>query len=195
MNALIVVDIQNDFLPGGSLGVADADTIVNKINAITKYFDYCIYTKDWHPADHESFIYTWPEHCVQYSKGAEFPKNLIIPENAIIIYKGCNCKIDSYSAFLDNDKATGTPLSGILLAKKVDTVFICGLATDYCVKYSALDAISLGYKTYLIADLTKPVNVKPNDYEKALQTMKKAGVKIISSDNLELLINTTQSKS
>ncbi|MDL2227296.1 bifunctional nicotinamidase/pyrazinamidase [Bacteroidales bacterium OttesenSCG-928-K03] len=186
MNTLLVVDVQNDFLPGGQLGINNADSIIEKINEITKLFDYCIFTKDWHPANHSSFINIWPKHCIQYSSGAEFSKNLIVPKDAIIIYKGMDNVIDSYSAFFDNDKTSETPLNSILLSKKVDTIYICGLATDYCVKYSVMDALSLGYKTYVIADLTRAVNVCPNDYETAIEEMKNAGAIIVTSDDLKL---------
>lgn len=180
MNALIVVDVQNDFLPGGSLGVNDGDKIVEKINAITNFFDYCVYTKDWHPANHTSFDTVWPHHCVQYSKGAEFSKYLIVPKNATIIYKGDDIEIDSYSAFFNNDRTSSTPLAKILASKNVDTVYLCGIATDFCVKFSALDAISLGFNTYVIEDLTKPVFAE--NFQDTLKFMQEAGAKIISSD-------------
>ena len=184
MNALIVIDIQNDFLPGGSLAIKDADTIVEKINKISDKFDYCVFTKDWHPAKHVSFKKLWAPHCVQYSHGAEFPDNLLIPKDAFIVYKGANLAIDSYSAFFDNNKATSTPLSGLLLSKKVDTVYLCGIATDYCVKYSAIDAIALGYKTFVIEDLTKAVHYRPSEYVKILKSMEKHGIEIITSSKI-----------
>ena len=180
MNALLIIDVQNDFLPGGALGVKEGNLIINGINNILSHYDYCIYTKDWHPITHCSFA-TWPPHCIQYSYGAQFANNLIIKKDAFIIYKGTNTEIDSYSAFFDNDKQYSTPLKNYLDSQNIDTLYLCGLATDYCVKFSSLDAASLGYKTYVIANLTKAVNINSGDFDNAIREMENAGINIIYS--------------
>ena len=204
MKALIIVDIQNDFLKGGSLAVPDGNAIIPVINKILPVFDILIYTKDWHPANHKSFasnhkeknVYDvvdlkgisqvlWPDHCIQNTFGAEFHKDLIISgKNTYYIFKGTDPNVDSYSAFFDNKKIHDTGLNKLLKEKNIDEVYICGLSTDYCVKYTAIDAIELNYNTYVVADATKAVNINPDDYEKSLEELKNIGVKIIFSKNL-----------
>lgn len=204
MKALIIVDIQNDFLKGGSLAVPDGNAIIPVINKILPVFDILIYTKDWHPANHKSFasnhkeknVYDvvdlkgisqvlWPDHCIQNTFGAEFHKDLIISgKNTYYIFKGTDPNVDSYSAFFDNKKIHNTGLNKLLKEKNIDEVYICGLSTDYCVKYTAIDAIELNYNTYVVADATKAVNINPDDYEKSLKELKNIGVKIIFSKNL-----------
>ncbi|MCD6113350.1 MAG: bifunctional nicotinamidase/pyrazinamidase [Bacteroidales bacterium] len=204
MKALIIVDIQNDFLKGGSLAVPDGNAIIPVINKILPVFDILIYTKDWHPANHKSFasnhkeknVYDvvdlkgisqvlWPDHCIQNTFGAEFHKDLIISgKNTYYIFKGTDPNVDSYSAFFDNKKIHDTGLNKLLKEKNIDEVYICGLSTDYCVKYTAIDAIELNYNTYIVADATKAVNINPDDYEKSLEELKNIGVKIIFSKNL-----------
>ena len=177
-DALIVVDVQNDFCPGGSLAVKEGNTIISKINEIQKRFNYIFYTQDWHPADHISFstnnvgkeVFStievpygkqviWPPHCVFNTKGAEFHKELDVKYANAIIRKGFRKEIDSYSGFFENDKLTPTGLEGLLKTLKIKRVFICGLALDFCVNYTALDAKSLGFETIVIEGATLPVDI------------------------------------
>lgn len=200
MKALIIADVQNDFLPGGALGVPDGDMVIPAINSITDLFDIVIATQDWHPAGHESFASVhaknpgdlidlhgisqvlWPDHCVQGSKGSELASAFNTDRVTRIFRKGTHKEIDSYSCFFENDRKTSTGLADYLKAEKITEVYVCGLATDYCVKYSALDAAALGFETYLIADASKGVNLKPGDVEKAIEEMEKAGVRIVTTD-------------
>lgn len=200
MKALIIADVQNDFLPGGALGVPNGDMVIPAINSITGLFDIVIATQDWHPAGHESFASVhsknpgelidlhgisqvlWPDHCVQGSKGSELAPGFDTDRVTKIFRKGTHKEIDSYSCFFENDRKTTTGLVDYLKAEKITEVYVCGLATDYCVKYSALDAAALGFETYLIADASKGVNLKPGDVEKAIEEMENAGVKIVTTD-------------
>lgn len=202
MRALIITDIQNDFLPGGALAVPEGDKIIPVINSISGLFDLVIATQDWHPADHDSFAsihgrkpgevidllgipqILWPDHCIQGSKGAELAHNLDKSKINMVFFKGTNRQIDSYSCFFENDKKTSTGLSTFLLANRITQVYVCGLATDYCVKYSALDSAKLGFDTFFIKDASKGVNITPGDVEKAIDEMEKAGIKSISSFDL-----------
>lgn len=202
MKALILVDIQNDFCPGGALAVKEGDQIIPAINKLQNKFNLVIATQDWHPAEHESFakkhnkspgelidLYgieqiLWPDHCVQNTRGADFHPGLELKQINKIIQKGANSKVDSYSGFFENDQKTATELKNYLKEQKVTEVYICGLATDYCVKFTALDAQNLGFKTNVISDLCRAVNLSPDDEEKALQEMKNSGVSIIKSRDL-----------
>ena len=198
--ALILVDIQNDFLPGGALAVPEGDSIVPVVNRLQEKFDLILATQDYHPVGHSSFAAShtdkkpgeiidldgltqilWPIHCVQGSGGAAFSENLDMSKVAKVFHKGENADIDSYSGFFDNGKRRKTGLEDYLRSKDVDTVYIVGLATDYCVKFTALDAVELGFETFVIKDATKAVNLQPGDFEKALEGMKKAGVNIVAS--------------
>ena len=175
---LIIVDVQNDFCPGGSLAVKEGNTIIGKINELQKKFGYVFYTQDWHPIDHISFstnnigkeVFStievpygkqviWPPHCVFNTKGAEFHKELDVKYANAIIRKGFRKEIDSYSGFFENDKVTPTGLEGLLKTLKIKRVFICGLALDFCVNYTALDAKSLGFETIVIQGATLPVDI------------------------------------
>ncbi len=163
--ALIVIDVQNDFCPGGKLAVADGDAILPAVNRLIGEFEHVVLTQDWHPAGHSSFASShpgkapfedidmpygrqtlWPEHCVQGTEGAAFHPALGWTKAEMVIRKGFRAGIDSYSAFFENDHKTPTGLGGYLKERGIDTVTLCGLATDYCVAYSALDAVSLGFK-------------------------------------------------
>tara|TARA_B100001057_G_scaffold431930_1_gene459750 strand:- start:648 stop:1238 length:591 start_codon:yes stop_codon:yes gene_type:complete len=174
LKALVIVDIQNDFLPGGSLPVPEGDKIINSINEIMDDYDLIIATKDWHPSDHISFASNhqnkkvgdlininkvdqilWPNHCVQESFGSEFPKNLDFSKVHKVIYKGQNSNIDSYSGFFDNNKDSSTGLSEFLKEKKVEKVDFVGLATEYCVKFTALDSVKEGFYSRVITKCTK----------------------------------------
>jgi nicotinamidase/pyrazinamidase len=198
MKALIIVDVQNDFIPGGALAVHDGDKIVPIINDLQSKFDFIVATQDWHPEDHGSFAANhqgkrvgefidlngvnqilWPVHCVQGTFGAEFHKDLKKDKWKAVFQKGINPLVDSYSGFFDNNRQGDTGLSSYLKENGVDEIYVCGLATDYCVKFTVLDGISEGFKTYLFSDATKAVNIHPNDYELAIKEMKKAGVSIL----------------
>lgn len=202
-SALIIVDIQNDFLKGGALEVKDGNSTIEIINSIQNKFNLIVATQDWHPAKHKSFAsqhkgknigefidlngidqILWPDHCIENTFGSEFSKDLNFDRINKIVQKGNNPEIDSYSGFLENDKKTKTELDDYLKYNKVETVFICGLASDYCVKFTAIDAVDFSYETYLIEDATKAVNISPDDHEKAIELMKNKGVKIIKSTDL-----------
>ena len=196
-SALIVIDMQNDFCPGGALAVKDGENIIEPINTAQEDFDTIILTQDWHPKEHSSFasnhkaeVYSnmemdygsqilWPNHCIQGSEGANFHRNLNTNKGDLILRKGCNPKIDSYSAFFENDKNTTTGLDGYLIRKEIKQLFLCGLAFDYCVFYSALDGINLGFDVFVFQDLTKSINLN-NSKEIARKTMIKKGIKLIN---------------
>ncbi len=203
MKALLIVDVQNDFLPGGALAVADGDQIVPVINALQEHFNLILATQDWHPADHGSFAANhpgkrvgefidlngveqilWPVHCVQGSEGAEFHVDLNKDNWAAVFQKGTQQNVDSYSGFFDNNRQGDTGLSAFLKGKDVDEIYVCGLATDYCVKFTVLDGLTEGFTTYLIADATKAVNLQEDDYDRALSEMAGNGAHIISSKSI-----------
>lgn len=207
MYALLVIDVQNDFCPGGKLAVPSGDDIIKTINTISPLFQYVIQTQDWHPLDHSNFASNhssknaydtielpygeqilWPNHCVQESRGAEFHPDLETWNTSMIIRKGFRKEIDSYSAFFENDKTTSTGLKGYLDSLEVTTVFIVGLATDFCVKWSALDALKCGYKTYVIEDAIKGIDID-NSVEEAMKEMRDAGVEFIDSSYLSPFLN------
>lgn len=175
-HALLVIDVQNDFCPGGALAVAGGDEIVPGINAAMNDFDAVILTQDWHPAGHSSFASThgaapmsmidmpygpqvlWPDHCIQGSIGAQFHPNLTVDRADLIIRKGFNPAIDSYSAFFENDHSTPTGLDGYLRTRGIDRLTLVGLATDFCVNYSAVDAAKLGFKVTVNMDLCRAID-------------------------------------
>ncbi len=191
---LIIVDVQNDFCPGGTLPVKDGDKVVEVINKIQKNFQYIVLTQDWHPEDHSSFSTTnpdidvfstkkmpygnqviWPPHCIIGSKGAEFHKNLITNKASFIIRKGFRKNIDSYSGFFENDRVTSTGLDGILKSLDIKRVFVVGLALDFCVQYTAIDSANLGYKTFVIKNATLPVNIG-NSVQETINNFKKNNI-------------------
>jgi len=199
-SVLLIVDVQNDFLPGGALEVNHGDEVVSIINALQEKFDFIVATQDFHPANHGSFAANhagksvgemielnglsqilWPVHCVQGSEGAEFHKELNPTKWKAIFQKGKNPAVDSYSGFFDNARRGDTGLGDFLQNEGIMNVFVTGLAQDYCVKFTVLDSVSLGFKTFLITDATKAVNLSPEDGEKALVEMKDAGVICIES--------------
>lgn len=199
--ALIVVDMQNGFTPGGQLAVNDADQIIPLINQLATQFDNVVLTQDWHTADHISFAdqhpnkqpfdvitldygqqMLWPRHCVQGTLDAEFHPSLDVPTAQLIIRKGFHAHIDSYSAFLEADHKTTTGLAAYLQARGIDTVYVVGVATDFCVAWTAVDAAKLGFKTYVIEDATAAINLD-GSLAQAWQKMQASGViKIRSSD-------------
>ena len=195
MKALIIIDIQNDFLPGGSLEVKDGDKIITLINEMMDNYDHIIATKDWHPSNHVSFASNhpgkiigdiikinglnqilWPDHCIQDSYGSEFPKELNHEKINKIIYKGKNKNIDSYSGFYDNAKGS-TQLSEYLKSKGIDKIDCVGLATEYCVKYTAIDASTEGFNTRVLSKCTAGLN--RNDIKSAIDEMRSNNVVII----------------
>jgi nicotinamidase/pyrazinamidase len=200
MNALILVDIQNDFVPGGALPVPEGDAIVPLVNVIQQHFDLVVATQDWHPRDHGSFaanhpgarVYDqvdlhglpqvlWPVHCVQGTPGADFVPGLDRSRVARVFQKGTDPAIDSYSGFFDNGHRRATGLGNYLNEVGVRAVYVCGLATDYCVKFTALDARKLGFETFLIEEAARGVNVKPGDVGRAVAEMRAAGVAVVQS--------------
>ena len=200
-DALIIVDLQNDFIPGGSLPVEGGDLIINEINELAEIFNkigQVILTQDWHPPDHLSFASNhrgkkpgdeyqsrgigpvlWPDHCVQNSEGAKFHRNLKIELADKIIQKGINPEIDSYSGFLDNDKKSETGLADYLKSQKIERIFICGLALDYCCYATAMDGIAFGFDVYFLIDLTKGIDLPANNISNSLENMTKKGVKFV----------------
>lgn len=204
MKALIVVDAQNDFFEGGALEVPNSNVIIPNLNLLIAKFDLVYFTQDWHPLVHKSFatqyadknVYDlvdlqglqqvlWPEHCVQGTVGAEFkPEVAFDKEQHSVVYKGTNAEIDSYSGFFDNDKKHSTELHNLLQYKGVTELVICGLAADYCVKFTALDAQALGYTTTFVTDATAAVNLRPTDYDKTLVELREAGVHLLLSKDV-----------
>ena len=204
MNALLIVDVQNDFLPGGNLAVSQGDQIIPVINNLQKKFNLIVASRDWHPANHGSFASNhpgkkpgdhtvlngldqilWPDHCIQGSPGAELSSLLNQSLIHKIIFKGSDPRVDSYSAFFDNGHKIETELHQYLRKKGVKRLFITGLAADVCVWFTVKDALSLGYETFLITDATKGVNLSPGDTEKAMENMKQEGAILISSEQVE----------
>lgn len=201
--ALILTDIQNDFLPGGALAVRKGDEVIPVANRLIGAFEVVVATQDWHPPDHCSFAAShegrqvgevievaglpqvlWPIHCVAESYGAELSDALQLPERYCALQKGWRSSIDSYSVFFDNGHRHSTGLTERLREEGVDTVYLVGLTTEYCVKFSALDAASLGFETYVVVDGCRAVNLDPRDEERALQEMRDAGVHLILSNNV-----------
>ncbi len=181
-DALIIVDVQNDFCPGGSLAVPEGDQVIPPINALLRKAQcLVIATRDWHPDDHCSFKEkggTWPVHCVKGTKGAEFHPDLEISRIGEIISKGTDPEKEAYSGF------EGTDLVGLLRRKGINRVFISGLATEYCVKATALDALKEGFQVVVLEDAIRGVEVKGGDIEKAIAEMKASGIVFTTSDQL-----------
>ncbi len=183
-SALILVDIQNDFCPGGSLAVKEGDAVVPIANELQKLFPLVVATKDWHPQGHSSFVSLWPPHCVQETRGAEFVAGLDTSRIARVFLKGTDLEIDSYSGFFDNEHRRATGLGDYLKERGVTDVYIVGLATDYCVKFTALDAVRLGFNTTVVEDACRGVEVQEGDTRRALEEMAAAGVRITESRSL-----------
>ena len=201
-SVLLVIDVQNCFLPGGSLAVKDGDQVVPLINRIAKGFANVVMTQDWHTAGHVSFASShsgkkpfevidlsygkqvlWPDHCVQGTDGAALSKDLSIPQPGLILRKGFHKDVDSYSAFTEADGKTSTGLAKYLEARGLQRVFVAGLATDFCVAWSALDARKAGFETYVIEDACRGIDTQ-GSLAKAWADMDKAGVKRIQSSDL-----------
>ena len=203
-DALLVIDVQNCFTPGGSLAVKEGDAIVPLINKIAMGFHNVVLTQDWHTADHVSFAsqhdgkkpfetvqlpygtqVLWPDHCVQGTEGAAIHKDINIPQAELIIRKGFHKDVDSYSAFLEADRKTQTGLAGYLHGRGIKRVFVCGLATDFCVAWSALDARKFKFQAVVIEDACRGIDIN-GSVAAAWKNMTKAGVKRIQSSDLEL---------
>ena len=200
MKALIIVDMQNDFVEGGALAVTGGKELVPLINKLQPRFDLVVATQDWHPANHGSFAANhpgrkvgeviqlgglpqilWPVHCVQDTPGADFVPGLDRSRWATVFQKGTDPDVDSYSGFFDNGHRHATGLGDFLKIRGVTNVYILGLATDYCVKFTALDARQLGFNTFLIEDGCRGVELSPGDIQRAVEEMKAAGVAITTS--------------
>ena len=198
MNVLLMVDIQNDFSPTGALAVKDGDEIIQFANDKQDAFDFIVATQDWHPKNHGSFAdnhldknpgemitlggigqILWPAHCIQNTDGADFIPGLNTEKINQVVQKGMNSNIDSYSGFFDNDHKNATGLHQYLQEQNVRDIYIVGLATDYCVKYTALDAVQLGYSTTVFQNGVRGVELASGDIEKAFSEMKDTGIKII----------------
>ena len=197
--ALILIDIQNDFCPGGALAVNEGNEIVSVVNNIQKKFSVKILTQDWHPENHKSFASNhsgkdpfssinmsyglqilWPDHCIQDTLGADFHSDLITKNSDLIIRKGFRPDIDSYSAFFENDKSTPTGLEGYLKTRGIKTIYLCGLALDFCVFFSAIDGAKLGFQVFVIEDACRAIDLD-GSLENSLKEMNAVGVKLISS--------------
>jgi nicotinamidase/pyrazinamidase len=201
-DVLLVIDVQNDFCPGGALAVANGDAVIEVIPRVALKFEHIILTQDWHPAGHSSFASAhpgrkpfeqielsygaqtlWPDHCIQGSKGAEFHPSLHLPQAELILRKGYRPLIDSYSAFFENDRATPTGLAGYLEERELTRVFLAGLAYDYCVGYSALDARHLGLQAVVIRDACRAIDLN-GSAAKIDAEFDQAGVMLIESTEL-----------
>ncbi len=199
---LLLVDVQNDFSPTGALPVPEGDQIVSVINRLLPHFEHVIATQDWHPAGHASFASVhgknpgevidlngiaqimWPDHCVQGSFGAEFIEQLNTDAIEHVVQKGTDQAIDSYSGFFDNQRLQATGLSDYLRRQGLTDVYIVGLATDYCVKFTALDSAEQGFNTWVIKDACRGVNMQDGDVEKAFLEMEAAGCQLIDSSTI-----------
>jgi nicotinamidase/pyrazinamidase len=200
--ALIILDVQNDFCPNGALPISEGHLVVPVINSIAGAYNTIVATQDWHPRGHVSFASAhpgkkvfeqivldgtdqtlWPDHCVAGTDGASLHPGLDTSAIDCIIRKGTNPLVDSYSAFLENDKKTETGLSGYLTARSIKHVFICGLATDFCVYYSAMDAVHFGFAVSVIIDACRGINIPAGSIDTVISDMKKHGIKIITSSD------------
>lgn len=201
-DALVVIDVQNDFCPGGALAVADGDAVVPVCNALIGRFEHVVLTQDWHPPGHRSFASShpgrapfetidldygaqtlWPDHCVQGTRGAALHADLDATRAELLVRKGFRPHIDSYSAFHENDRASPTGLAGYLRERGFSRVFLCGLATDYCVAYSALDARRLHFDAVILLDACRAIDLG-GSLEQALAAMRAAGVSLAQSAEL-----------
>ena len=203
MECLLLIDLQNDFMPGGALAVPEGDEVVEVANRLSRRFEYVVASQDWHPAGHLSFAsqhpgcrpgdvidlhgleqVLWPDHCIQGSEGAAFHRTL--DQGAVngVIQKGTDIELDSYSAFFDNARRRATGLERRLRDLGVTAVCLMGLATDYCLKYSATDAASLGFRTSVIREGCRGIDLTPGDVDRAWKEMDAAGVRILSERDL-----------
>jgi nicotinamidase/pyrazinamidase len=203
MKALIIADIQNDFLPGGALAVPEGDAVIPVANKIQAAFQLIVAAQDWHPPNHGSFAANhpgkkpyeqidlnglpqtlWPVHCVQNTIGAAFANRLKKERIARVFQKGTDPGIDSYSGMFDNGHRKSTGMGEWLKQNGASELFVCGLATDYCVKFTALDAVQFGFKTFFIEDASRGINLRPDDVSDAIKQMKRAGVQVVRSEEI-----------
>ena len=203
MRALIVIDLQNDFMPGGPLGVAGAHAVIPLANALMPRFDVVVATQDWHPSDHGSFAANhdsrspyeeidlnglrqtlWPVHCVQGTPGAAFVAALDAPQFSTVVRNGTDKRVDSYSGFADNGNRNRTGMAGLLRERGVTEVYVCGVATDFCVKFTARDAVAAGFKVFLIEDACRGVAMTPTAVPEALKELEALGVVITTSSQV-----------
>ena len=201
-DVLIVIDVQNDFCPGGALAVAEGDAVIAPIHRVASLFQHVILTQDWHPAHHASFASShpgkqpyqqidmsygaqtlWPDHCVRSSEGAKFHADLKLPQAELILRKGYHSDIDSYSAFFENDRSTPTGLAGYLEERNLTRIFLAGLAYDYCVGYSALDARRLGLPAFILRDACRAIGLN-GSVAKIESEFARAGVSVVDSSAL-----------
>lgn len=202
MEALLIIDVQNDFCPGGALEVPNGDEVVPVINELSLQFDVVLQTQDWHPEAHSSFASSheehepfetiempygeqvlWPDHCIQESEGAAFHPDLETDRTQLIVRKGFRTEIDSYSAFYENDNSTTTGLAGYLRERDIDTLYAAGLATDFCVKWSVVDGIQEGFNVKVVQDAVKGIDIE-GSVDQAWSEMLEAGAEKISSEEL-----------
>jgi nicotinamidase/pyrazinamidase len=209
-DALIIVDMQYDFIPGGSLAIEEGDLIIEGINQTANLFKknkaIVVLTQDWHPQNHLSFASNhpgkapgdeftsedgaigpvlWPDHCVQGTKGSEFHKDLKVDLADKIIKKGMNPKVDSYSGFQDNDKKSETGLRNYLKSKRIERIYVCGLALDYCCHYTAMDGVEFGYKVFFLLDLTRGVDLPVGNVKTAIKNMEDNGIKFMTIESFK----------
>ena len=203
MKTLVIVDIQNDFLPGGALAVPEGDVIVPIVNGLLRRFDLVVATQDWHPAGHGSFAANhpgraafenielnglpqtlWPVHCVQNTGGACFAPGLDTRRVARVFPKGMDPRVDSYSGLFDNGRRSSTGLAGWLKEQGARELWVCGLATDFCVKFTALDAVAEGFRVHLITDACRGIDLPPGNVAAALAEIEAAGVQLVTSQDL-----------
>ena len=202
MKALLIIDMQNDFCPGGALPVPEGDAVVPIINTLIPAFDHVLQTQDWHPGGHHSFAsehagkepydtvaldygeqILWPDHCIQGTAGADFHPDLDTTRSELIIRKGFRPEIDSYSAFFENDQSTPTGLTAYLRERDIDSLYLAGLATDFCVKWSATDGIEQGFDVYVVEDAVRGIDTN-GSLEAAWDEMREAQVEIVRSGDL-----------
>lgn len=202
LKTLLIIDVQNDFCPGGSLEVPEGDKVVPVINKLTEKFGHIIQTQDWHPDGHSSFASShrgkepfeaievdygeqvlWPDHCIQGSIGAEFHPDLNTKRTEAVIRKGFRKKVDSYSTFYENDQKTRTGLTGYLKNRDISELYVCGLATDFCVKWSVLDGLKEGFRIHVINDAVRGIDMN-GSVDKAWSEMKDAGASVVQSSDI-----------
>lgn len=207
-SALLLIDLQNDFLPGGALAVPRGDEVIPVANRVSRHFEQVVATVDWHPSNHVSFAdnhddavvgqtirigdteqVVWPRHCIQGSWGATLSAELVVDRIGHQIHKGSDPDVDSYSGFFDNQRRRGTGLHEHLRSRGIGQLFILGLATDYCVLHTVLDALELGYEVLLLRDGCRGVDLQRGDCERAEQRMSQAGAKLITSQTLSPYLN------
>ena len=205
-DSLLIIDMQYDFMPGGALPVEEGDQIIDDINLVAKIFKnnngIVVLTQDWHPKNHKSFASSypgknpgdefqsegigpilWPDHCVQGTQGAKFHEKLKTDLANVIIRKGYNINVDSYSGFIENDKKSETGLAGLLKSLNIKRIFICGLALDYCCYFTAIDGIDFGFEVYFLVNLTKGIDLPPGNISSSLENMRNKGIKFVAKES------------